>query len=215
MTGPFLTWAPTLILAAGALVTLSSSVERSPPLRIPLTTAIPVAIARYEGSDLFLSGDERGVAGTTAYLLRNYVAADTRLRPASLSLYIAYYDHQIQGRTIHSPKNCLPGAGWEPLTSSTALIAGPAGPATVNRYVIQNGKQRALVLYWYQGRGRIVANEYAVKWNLLRDSALRRRSDEALVRLVLPIADSEDRTHATAVQIAGVVATALERALPI
>lgn len=214
MKGPLLTWAPAGILAAGTLLTLSSSVQRALVLRVPLAWAIPVAVAGYDGKDMALSPEERRVAGVTEYLLRNYVASDAGRRPASFSLYIGYYDRQTQGRTIHSPKNCLPGAGWEPLTAGTALIPGPSGSAAVNRYLIQKGAQRAVVLYWYQGRGRIVANEYVVKWNLLRDSALRRRSDEALVRLVVPIADVEDRAFAAAVHVAGVVASALERALP-
>ncbi len=213
MRGPLLPWAPAGVLAFGAVMTLSSNAQRGLPLRSPLGSAIPVQIAGYGGRDLSLSAEERRLAGVTSYLLRAYLAPDTALHPSSFSLYVGYYDRQTEGQTIHSPKNCLPGDGWEPLTSGTAFIPASGGPVSVNRYIIQNGSQRALVLYWYQGRGRVVANEYAVKWDLLRDSALRRRSDEALVRLVFPVTDSEDRAFATAVRVARAIAAALNQAL--
>jgi EpsI family protein len=66
-------------------------------------------------------------------------------------------------------------------------LATAVGPVRVNRYLLVNKQQRALVYYWYQGRGRVEASEYRVKLQLLRDSALRGRSDEALVRVVVPI----------------------------
>jgi len=211
---PLLAWGPAGILTAGALLTLGSNAQRGLALRVPLGSAIPDQIAGYSGVEGSLSAEERQVAGVTDYLVRSYVAPTGGPGATAFSLYIGYYDRQTQGHTIHSPKNCLPGAGWEPLASQTALIPAPGGPVTVNRYLVQNGSQQALVLYWYQGRGRIAASEYVVKWHLLRDSALRRRSDEALVRLVFPIADSPDHTFASAAQVAQVIIPALERALP-
>jgi EpsI family protein len=76
------------------------------------------------------------------------------------------------------------------------------GRATVNRYLIGNGPSKAIVLYWYQGRGRIEANEYVVKWELLRDQALHGRSDEALVRIVVPVTTTERAAAALAEHIA-------------
>ncbi len=116
---------------------------------------------------------------------------------------------------MHSPKNCLPGGGWEPLASQTAIISTASGAATVNRYLLQRDDQQVLVLYWYQGRGRIQSNEYLVKWDLLRDSALRQRSDEALVRIVVPVTKSEEEAFRTAARVADAVATNLAEALPI
>ena len=133
---------------------------------------------------------------------------------SALSLYIGYYDRQLRGKTIHSPKNCLPGAGWEALASQVVEISTPLGSVTVNRYLLQKENQQALVLYWYQGRGRIQANEYLVKWDLLRDSALRRRSDEALVRIVVPISSDEEAAFALAAEAAGQIVAALPEALP-
>lgn len=214
MRAPLVAWAPAAILAAGVLLTLGSSTHPGRALRLPLSSAIPDEIAGYTAMDRSLSAAERHFAGVTDYLLRNYVAPTSGGDPTTFTLYIGYYDRQSQGHTIHSPRNCLPGAGWEPVMSQPALIPTPRGPVTVNRYLLHNGSQQALVLYWYQGRGRVTANEYAVKWHLLRDSALRRRSDEALVRLVFPVSVSSDLTFATAVPLARIIIPALERALP-
>lgn len=214
MRAPLVAWAPPAILAAGVLLTLGSSTHPGRALRLPLSSAIPDQIAGYTAMDRSLSAAERHVAGVTDYLLRSYVTSTSGGDPTAFSLYIGYYDRQSQGHTIHSPKNCLPGAGWEPVASQPALIPTPAGPVSVNRYLLRNGSQQALVLYWYQGRGRIIANEYAVKWHLLRDSALRRRSDEALVRLVFPVTLSADHTFASAIPFARMIIPALDRALP-
>jgi EpsI family protein len=104
------------------------------------------------------------------------------------SVYVGYYDYQVQGKTIHSPKNCLPGAGWETMQESTAQVVTGGRSYPVKRYLLANGAARAMVYYWYQGRGRVEANEYKVKWDLLRDAALRGRTEEALVRVVVPVA---------------------------
>jgi EpsI family protein len=85
---------------------------------------------------------------------------------------------------------------------------------TVNRYLLQNEGQRALVLYWYQGRGRVAHNEYAVKWDLLRDAALHRRSEEALVRVVVPVVESEGAAFELARSVASELIPFVQRALP-
>lgn len=189
-------WAPAVILVLGALLaTVGVKAQRVLPLREPLGQAVPAQMLGLVGHDHAISPAEIKVAGVTSYLYRTYGdSADA----GAFSLYVGYYDQQMQGQTIHSPKNCLPGAGWEALTASTAAIPTDRGSVTVNRYLIQNGTQKALVLYWYQGRGRVAWNEYGVKWNLLRDAAIRRRSDEALVRIVVPVTTTE----ATAATIA-------------
>jgi EpsI family protein len=157
------------------------------------------------------------VAGFTDYLLREYVqpgepGADERW----FSVYVGYYDTQTRGRTIHSPKNCLPGSGWEALNATRVMIPTPQGEIEVNRYLLQREDEQALVLYWYQGRGRMVASEYRAKWDLLRDAALHRRSEESLVRIVVPVTSGDE---ALAFDLARNVALrlqpALEEAMPV
>jgi EpsI family protein len=211
-------WPPAAVLAAGALLaTLGVKAQRTLPLRAPLAAAVPDTVEGFRGRDLTLSEAEIRVAGVTDYLARVF-ESDSTARPAGtpefFTLYVGFYDQQTQGKTIHSPKNCLPGSGWEPLTSSVATVLTGDGPQQVNRYLIQKGQEQALVLYWYQGRGRIAANEYVVKWHLLRDAALRRRSDEALVRLVVPVVTTEDDALRLATDAARTLVPAIYTALP-
>jgi EpsI family protein len=198
------------VLAVGAVVTVGVDLQRAMPLRAPLDQAVPITIAGYHGTDLALSDEERRAVGVTNYLMRTFGSAAA---PA-FSVYVGYYARQTQGRAIHSPKNCLPGAGWEMLLARTADITTASGVVRVNRYLIRKGAERALVLYWYQGRGRVEPNEYRVKWNLLQDAALRGRTEEALVRILVPVTAGEDTAFATATHVVRSLIPALERALP-
>ncbi|HKI94202.1 MAG TPA: EpsI family protein [Gemmatimonadales bacterium] len=206
-------WTPAAVLGVAALFTVGISTQRTMPLREPLARAIPDSLAGLPGHEIALDAAEVRSAGMTSYLMRTYGHGTTDSAEA-FSLYVGYYAQQMQGHTIHSPKNCLPGAGWEALTATEVVIPTGIGPVPVNKYLVQNGKERALVLYWYQGRGHVAANEYLVKWNLLRDAALRQRSEEALVRIVVPVTTSEDSAFTVARGVAERVAPDLARALP-
>lgn len=180
---------PAGVLGAGCLlVAVGSTNQRALPLRAPLSR-LPAQFEAYQGRDETISPEEQRVAGMSSYVLRAF----NRDSATAFTVYVGYYERQVQGKTIHSPKNCLPGAGWEAVSAGMQTLATALGPVRVNRYLLVNKQQRALVYYWYQGRGRVEANEYRVKLQLLRDSALRGRSDEALVRVVVPIrtADGE------------------------
>jgi EpsI family protein len=110
-----------------------------------------------------------------------------------VQLYIGYYASQRTGDTIHSPKNCLPGVGWEPISAGYATIAlTSARQIVVNDYIIQKDLNKQMVLYWYQGRGRVIASEYARKFWMVTDAISRNRTDGALVRLVTPMDDGEE-----------------------
>jgi len=176
-------FAPALILAFGCLLLLSVRAQRTLALQAPLSQ-LPDPLQGYGHVDIPVPDDQVKVAGMTSYVNRVY----TKDSADVFGLYVGFYDSQQQGKTVHSPKNCLPGSGWEPMSAATDTISvGRDEPATVNRYVIANQTQQAIVYYWYQGRGRVAANEYAVKWHLLRDAAVKRRTDEALVRIIVPV----------------------------
>jgi len=178
MPSAVLRYLPLVILALGAATLVR---QADTPLGGSLDS-IPRELAGYAGRDQTVSKEEQRVAGMDHYLMRAY------LRDSSyFSLYVGYYEAQNQGKSIHSPKNCLPGAGWEPLENSTRTVMVGSASMTVNRYLLEKGASRAVVYYWYQGRGRVAWNEYAVKWELLRDKAIHGRSEEALVRIVVPI----------------------------
>ena len=216
MISPVWRWAPAVVLLAGATMTVGIDTQREMPLRMSLADALPQRFGSFEGRDVTLAAEEVQVAGVSHYLFREFIPssepADSAL--GAFSVYVGYYDSQTQGRTIHSPKNCLPGAGWEALQSERVSIATPEGARTVNQYLLQREEQQALVLYWYQGRGRIEANEYLVKAQLLRDAALRGRTEEALVRIVVPITTDIAAARAIAFDVAADLMTAVDAALP-
>jgi len=112
----------------------------------------------------------------------------------SASLMLAFFRTQRASQAPHSPKNCLPGAGYEPVEAGYLDVAVPGEPRPIriNRYVVVRGEERNVVLYWYQSNGRIIASEYAAKLWLVLDSIRYHRSDTALVRLVIPSVDGQD-----------------------
>ena len=114
---------------------------------------------------------------------------------------MAAFRSQRTGKAPHSPKNCLPGSGWVPLSSGEISIdVGRAAPIVVNRYLVASGSDRQLVLYWYQSRDRVVANEYKAKFWVMADAIRLNRTDTALVRVVIPVVNrDEDKAQATAV----------------
>lgn len=109
-----------------------------------------------------------------------------------IGLYVAYYASQKQGESIHSPQNCLPGSGWQPVSAERTTIDAGGTTLPVNKYVVQKGINRQVVFYWYQGRGRVVANEYANKFWLMIDQARLQRSNGSLVRIVAPVPGTSD-----------------------
>jgi len=196
-------YVPAMLLVAGCGLVGSAKRQRSVPLSRPLNTLL-TPLPGYAVVDQQVGAEERRVAGMTDYIARIYEAGGT----VAFTTYVGYYDRQAQGRSIHSPRNCLPGAGWEVLHGGTATIAAADGPHVVNRYLMKKDAAQALVYYWYQGRGRFAANEYAVKFNLLRDAVLEGHTEEALVRVVVPLVPSI-RTEADADRLAFTIAPRL------
>lgn len=133
-----------------------------------------------------------------------------------VDLYIGYYASQRTGDTIHSPKNCLPGAGWDPIHAGYTIIPLADGQrAKVNEYVIAQGLEKDLVFYWYQGRGRIIASEYWGKFYMIDDAITRNRTDGALVRLITPVgADGEATAHARLEKFAQLLFPSLDKFIP-
>jgi len=181
------TVAPALILGLGCLGLFQIGDQAEMSLRKPLDE-LPRVVAGLEGVDLAISEEEQQAAGMTSFTYRAF----TRDSRVAFTVYVGFYEAQSQGRSIHSPKNCLPGGGWEPVSSGSHTFPVGEQSVTVNRYVIEKDGVRALAYYWYQGRGRLAWNEYRVKWDLLRDKALYGRSDEALVRIIIPLTPQDE-----------------------
>jgi EpsI family protein len=183
---------PAIILGAGlGLLGLTHEQERPKPVT-PIA-AILDSVPGYSHEAIEVDTNSQRVAGMDEYVNRVYTQDSVQV----FSLYVGYYTYQTQGKSIHSPRNCLPGAGWEPVESATLPIASAPGVGSrdMNKYILANQGNYAAVYYWYQGRGRIESNEYTVKYNLMRDAALHGRTEEALVRLVVPLHTRTDRTQ--------------------
>lgn len=119
-------------------------------------------------------------------VLTDYASRVYSQNGQSLDLFIAYYAEQRSGESMHSPKHCLPGNGWEIWQYGSVDVPLKGRSVTVNKYSIHKGAERQVVLYWYQSGSRIIASEYVGKFLLMRDAVFDGRTDGALVRVILP-----------------------------
>ena len=119
-----------------------------------------------------------------------------------LTLFVAFFKSQRGGVTPHSPKICLPGAGWTPEESSViqVTVPGVAGQIPVNRYVVRHGEERSLVLYWYATAHHLVADEYLAKLYLMDEGLRYHRSDEAIYRVIVPVTNGSDAAERQAIE---------------
>ena len=168
------------------LLSLTAAALRVAEVRTPGSLAhdlntIPQAILGWTSdSNLQLPENVTDTLKATQYLQRSY-----RRGRNNLELFAAYYSEQRAGESIHTPKHCLPGGGWEFAEMGTVAIPFRGSSVTVNNYIIQQGNERLRVLYWYHSRSRIVANEYAAKAYLAHDSIVRGSTDGAIVRIAV------------------------------
>jgi EpsI family protein len=152
--------------------------------------SFPARLGDWTGADVPIPEDALAVLGPGDFLLRLYENA-AFIEP-NVDLFLAYFPSQRAGDTIHSPKHCLPGAGWLPVESSRVTLTLPGRtPFLANRYVIAKGSERQLVLYWYLAHDRVVASEYWAKFYLVTDAIRMNRSDGSLVRFTTVISGGE------------------------
>ena len=159
------------------------------PQHLPLKS-FPQQLGAWTGEDKPIDQETLDVLGPGDFLLREY-SSQLDSDP-TVNLYIAYFPSQRMGDTIHSPKNCLPGAGWLPLENDRISLSLPGHvPFPVNRYVIAKGDSRLVVFYWYWAHDRGVASEYWAKYYLIADAVRMNRSDGALVRIMTTMIPGE------------------------
>ncbi len=163
------------------------------------------------GGDQKFDSATLSVLRASDYLMRDYRS------PQGFrgNFYVGYYASQRDGATFHSPLNCLPGSGWT-MSKPGRITIAPSGqtPFEANSYLIENGGSREILLYWYQGRGRMVASEYWGKIYTVIDSVRLRRSDGAMVRVMVPAGNSETRALEEATELAANVAAVLPEFVP-
>jgi len=201
----------TAALLLGSTLVLRGLSHGEPKLpRQPLAN-FPLSLADWRGNELPMTERMVQAAGVDDYVNRIYSVG----QQLPVGLYIGYYGTQRSGDTIHSPKNCLPGSGWEPVRSGYVTVTLPGGPPIkVNEYLVAKGAETRLVLYWYQGRGRVIASEYAGKAWMVIDAIRLHRTDGALVRLVTPVDDGEANAQQRLVRFVGELYPQLNQFIP-
>jgi EpsI family protein len=210
------TWSR-VALSAGLLVTALLVLQlRSTGEAVPLRksfAAFPTLLGEWQGREAtILEVEVVNLLKVKDYLMRRYSDAAGR----SLWLYIGYWDTQRKGAQPHSPRNCLPGAGWEPLEARrlTLALPPPHMAITVNLYVIQKEQAQQVVLYWYHSQGQAVAGEVAARVLMVRNAIVRNRTDGALVRVSSPVYGSVKETSAQLVKYVQAMYPVLAEYLP-
>ncbi|HET9714354.1 MAG TPA: EpsI family protein, partial [Pyrinomonadaceae bacterium] len=201
-----------LILLVGVLVNTWSYLGEAHVERKHLND-FPETVGQWQKAraDRILDDETLKVLRASDYLLRDFRKPDGTVA----NLYVGYYASQRTGATYHSPLNCLPGSGWTLSAPGKATIAMPDGNSFVaNKYIIQNGDFRDMMVYWYQGRGRNIASEYWGKIYTVLDSVSMRRSDGAMVRVTVPITDSEEAAEQSALEFASAATGVLPQFVP-
>jgi len=208
------------ILSSVAMVLFAAAVMFAPQR----TQAIPVREQFISFPNQFDAWTGKRDALERIYLdalqLDDYIMADYLRGPKDVvNFYVAWYDSQKAGQSAHSPRSCLPGGGWRITQLDQRNVAGVTAasqPLRVNRAVIELGPSRQVVYYWFQQRGRIITNEYMVKWYLFWDAFKQQRSDGALVRLTSMVRAGETPADADRrlTEFAAQVAPRLDRYVP-
>ena len=205
-------WTMIAVLLAGmAGMGFLSHGESTPPAR-PMSE-FPKDIGNYRTvTDIPFDQATLQVLGVTDYLNRVYFSPTQ----GEVGLYIGYFRTQRTGAQIHSPKNCLPGAGWQPVVSQTYQLSLDDGrKVPINLYVIRKDLEQEIVLYWYQSHGRVVASEYWGKLYMVYDAMHLNRTDAALVRITAPVRNGDmDAAREQALAFAKQVSTDVDQIIP-
>lgn len=178
--------------------------------RLPLRE-LRYTLADWRGQEVPIQEQIVQAVGVSDYTNRVYF--DQRSLP--IQLYVGYYASQRTGDTIHSPKNCLPGSGWDPIQSGYATVPiSDEQSIVVNKYVIQKDQEKELVFYWYQGRGRVIASEYSGKFWMMLDAISRNRTDGALIREITPMDDGEANAQSRLLNFTQILFPNLDALIP-
>ena len=191
---------PAQLIAAGVVVAIGVLVAAQVSTRqeiIPQRTTFeqfPMGLDSWQGRRGQMEQIYVDVLKFDDYIMADYL----NKQGSQVNFYVAYYGSQSKGESAHSPRSCLPGGGWVVKSLTQESLSGlevSGQPLRVNRVLITKGDDTQLVYYWFQQRGRIITNEYMVKWYLFWDALTRQRTDGALVRLVVFLRPGEDVTR--------------------
>lgn len=218
-------WTVVLLLLVTALILHSRGDTDRVPASEPLSR-MPETIGQWTGQDLPIADDVLAVLGKGDFLNRVYTSSQAMnvsqtANPVNanlpIGLFIGYFPTQRTGQSIHSPQNCLPGAGWTFDSHRYTTITDATGKNfRVGEYQISNGETRQFVIYWYQAHGRSIPNEYVARAYMVADAIRMDRTDGALVRVITQISPTETVADARrrAVHFTSLMAPMLPRFIP-
>jgi len=175
-----------LLLQGVAFYTVALRAEATPP--VPALSTLTSRLGAWQlYKDIQMDKDTLEVLKADDTLNRMYVNPER-----NAYLFVAFFKTQRTGQAPHSPKNCLPGNGYEPLEAGyiRVPIPGREAPVEINRYLTARGDEKSVTLYWYQSHDRVIAGEFSAKFWLIADSIRYHRSDTALVKVVVPVRDN-------------------------
>jgi EpsI family protein len=187
--------------------------EATPPAK-PLSE-FPTRFGPYASVGEFqLDKETLDILKVTDYINRSYWAPS--MGQHTMGLYIGYFRTQRTGAAIHSPKNCLPGAGWNPVNASVYQLPLDDGrKVPINLYFLRKGLDEEVVLYWYQSHGRVIASEYWGKFYLVYDALRLNRTDAALVRITFPVENGDEAAAKDqALAFAKTITTNIDQVIP-
>ena len=216
LSGKYAVWLTVLLAVQGAAYYALAS---RPELTVPMSplASFPSEVPGWRMvRDIPIPAEIQQVLKADDLLNREYRSPAAN---ADVFFYVAYFKTQRTGATPHSPKNCLPGAGFEPVQPPTTVsigVAGRADPLVANQYVVAQGEDKMVVLYWYQSHDRTIANEFSAKFWLITDAIRYRRSDTAVVKVQVPVQGSDSAAGiGAATSFVQAVYPALARQLPL
>ena len=217
---PFFASMPRSFIVATALVAVGAILEVATPERpevVPTRAQFadfPLQMGEWNGERSTLDPTILDALQLDDYLLADYRGSDGM----PVNLYVAYYQSQRNGMSVHSPRRCIPGGGWEIRSFERHMLRPDAGLEgwPVNRVLIEQGDNKALVYYWFEERGRRLTNEYSVRWYLFWDALVHNRTDGALVRLVVSVPKdaSVESLDARLAKFASTAESPLSRSVP-
>jgi len=203
-----------LLLAATTGMAYLSHGESTPPAKA--LSQFPNKVGDFKGvQDETMDKETHDLLGVTDYLLRDYFSPE-KADWGYVGLYIGYFRTQRTGASIHSPKNCLPGSGWQPMSSTIYQLPLDDGrKIPVNLYIVRKDADEQIVLYWYQAHGRVVASEYWGKFYLVYDALRLNRTDAALVRVIAPVFHGdEEQARSRAIAFAKQITLDIDKIIP-